>query len=99
MLINTDNGTPMAQVGAENLVFSWPLCFLYFVHVLTLSKTIGGVHFFGIAFKEFEGRLQNFPGVDADIIHAASSVEFNGLCKMTEYFPNFSSGGKCWPFA
>lgn len=71
MLINTDNGTPMAQVSAENLVFYWPLPFLHFVHVLTLSDTLGGEHFFEIAFKELERRLQNFPGVDANIIHAA----------------------------
>lgn len=71
MLINTDNGTPMAQVSAENLVFSWTLHFLHFVHVLTLSNTLGGEHFFELACKELEGRLQNFPGVDANIIHSA----------------------------
>lgn len=59
----------MAQVSAENLVLSWPLPFLHFC-MLTLSDTLGGEHFFEIAFKELEGRLQNFPGVDANIIHA-----------------------------
>lgn len=41
------------------------------MHVLTLSDTLGGKHFYKIAFKELEERLQNLPGADVDIIRAA----------------------------
>lgn len=54
----------------KNLVFPMPLpC--PFCSCSDLSGTLGGKHFYKIAVKELEERLQNLPGADADIICAA----------------------------